>query len=248
MWSMKWPSPGRLSQVAYGVAAWLMMGAVGVPCWLLVLALPKLSWRWRATWGAVRLLCLGLGISVEVRGELPTRQTPCIIVANHASILDSFVFCAVFAEPVVFVAGGDLARQKITGPFLRRLGCVFVRAEEGAGPSSVRAALAELAAVARAGERLVFFPEGGLSPDPGVRRFQLGAFVVASQVGRPVVPLAILGTRQILPPNARLPRHCDVEVRVGHALTSTGNGFAAARDVAGQARSAIEALLSGRAP
>lgn len=94
------------------------------------------------------------------------------------------------------------------------------------------------------GGRLVFFPEGGLSPEPGVRRFQLGAFVVASQVGLPVVPLAILGTREILPPNARLPRRCDVEVRVGKAVDPTVPGWAAARDVASQARSAIEALLS----
>ena len=241
---MKWPSRERLAQVGYGVAAWLVMGAVAVPCWALVLALPKLTWRWRATWVAARLLCLALGISVEVRGELPARRTPCIIVANHASILDSFVLCAIFADPVVFVAGGDLARHRITGPFLRRLGCVFVRTEAEPGLSSVRAALTELAEAAREGARLVFFPEGSLSPEAGVRRFQLGAFVVASQVDRPVVPLAILGTREILPPNARLPRRCHVEVRVGQAVEPTGPGWAAARDVAGQARSAIEALLS----
>ncbi len=244
MWDMKWPSRERLAQAGYGVAAWLVMGAVAVPCWLLVLALPKLTWRWRATWVASRLLSLALGISLGVRGELPPRRTPCIIVANHASILDSFVLCAIFADPIVFVAGGDLARHRITGPFLRRLGCVFVRTEAGPGRSSVRAALSELEEAARGGGRLVFFPEGGLSPEPGVRRFQLGAFVVASQVGRPVVPLAILGTREILPPNARLPRRCDVEVRVGKAVDPTGPGWAAARDVASQARSAIEALLS----
>ena len=226
------------------MAAWLIMGAVGVPCWILVLVLPKLSWRWRATWCAVRLLSLGLRIRVEVRGELPPRQMPCIIVANHGSILDSFVLVGIFPDPVVFVAGGDLARHKIAGPFLRRLGSVFVRTESGSGPSSVRAALADLAAAARAGGRLVFFPEGGLSPEPGARRFQLGAFVVAGEVGRPVVPLAILGPREILPPNARLPRHCDVQVRVGATLVPAGPGWASARDVAGQASSAIKALLS----
>ena len=74
----------------------------------------------------------------------------------------------------------------------------------------------------------------------------LGAFVVASEVGRPVVPLAILGTREILSPGARLPRHGDVQVRVGDALVATGPGWASARDVAGQAKSAIEVLLSER--
>ena len=164
MRDVKWPSRERLAQVGYGVAAWLVMGAVAVPCWLLVLALPKLTWRWRATWGAARLLSLALGISLEVRGQLPARRTPCIIVANHASIIDSFVLCAIFADPVVFVAGGDLARHRITGPFLRRLGSVFVRTEAGPGRSSVRAALTELEEAARGGDVWSFSPRAVSAP------------------------------------------------------------------------------------
>jgi len=220
------------------------MGLVGIPCWLLVLTLPKLSWRWRATRVAVHLLSTSLRIPVKVHGDPPPRGRPCVVVANHESILDSFAFFEVFAEPVVFVGGGDLATHPVTGPFLRGLGATFVRVEGGLDRSSVRSVLGGLAELVRAGNRLVFFPEGGLSPEPGLRRFQLGAFVVAGDAASTVVPVAIVGTRGVLPPGARLPRRGEVEVRVGEQVGPALPGWAAAREIAGQAKQAIVELLA----
>ncbi len=238
----RWLSP--LAQISYGVFAWGVMGIVGIPCWLLVLGLPKLSWRWRVTWAAVHTLSISLRIPIRVTGERPAPGQPGVIVANHESIMDSFAIFGAFTDPVVFVGGGDLATHPITGPFLRRLGAAFVRVDEGLDRSSVRAVLAELGDVARAGAQLVFFPEGGLSPEPGLRRFQLGAFVVAGEVGCPVVPVAVLGTRKLLAPGARLPRRSQIEVRFGGALKPEGPGWRAAHNVARQARAEIEVLLA----
>jgi 1-acyl-sn-glycerol-3-phosphate acyltransferase len=237
------PLGSRLAGAAYGVAGWLAMGLVAVPCWFLVLALPKLSWRRRVTWAAVHTLSIGLRIPLRVTGAVPAPGKPGVIVANHESILDSFALFGALPGPVVFVAGGDLATHPVTGPFLRRLGAAFVRIDEGMDRSSVRAVLAELGDVARAGDRPVFFPEGGLSVEPGLRRFQLGAFVVAGDAGCPVVPVAIAGTRQLLPPGARLPRRSAVEVRFGPPLTATGPGWREAHVVARAAREAIAAML-----
>ncbi len=141
-----------------------------------------------------------------------------MVVANHESILDSFAFLGVFPEPVVFVAGGDLATHPITGPFLRGLGAAFVRLDDGTDRSSVRAVLAELAGLARAGYRLVFFPEGGLSPEPGCAGSSWGRSSSPARSVNLSVPVAILGTRDLLPPGARLPRRHAVEVRFGETL------------------------------
>ncbi len=233
----------RLSEMAYGAAGWGLMGLVAVPCWFLVLTLPRLSWRWRVTWAAVHTLSLALRIPLKIVGGLPAPGTPGVIVANHESILDSFAIVGAFRDPVVFVAGGDLAVHPVTGPFLRRLGAAFVRVEAVTDRSSVRVVLAELADLTRAGNQLVFFPEGGLSVQPGLRRFQLGAFVVSGEVGSPVVPVAIVGTRGVLPPGARLPRRREVEVRVGEPLGPAQPGWRAAHEIARQARAAIETLL-----
>ncbi|HTT88337.1 MAG TPA: lysophospholipid acyltransferase family protein [Acidimicrobiales bacterium] len=241
---MKRPSWSHLAETAFGVAGWAAMGLIAVPCWLLVLGLPKLSWRRRVTWASVHALSICLRIPFKVTGEAPAPGEPGVIVANHESILDSFALFGALPGPIVFVAGGDLATHPVTGPFLRRLGAAFVRVDEGMDRSSVRAVLAELGDVARAGERPIFFPEGGLSVEPGLRRFQLGAFVVAGEVGCPVVPVAIVGTRRLLPPGARLPRRSEVEVLFGAPLTPTGPGWREARGMAREARGAIEALLA----
>jgi 1-acyl-sn-glycerol-3-phosphate acyltransferase len=233
----------RLYDVVYGAFGWLLMGLVGVPCWLLVLALPKLSWRWRVTCVTVHALCAGLRIPVTTVGEPPPPGRPCVIVANHGSILDSFAFFRVFPEPVVFVAGGDLAAHPIAGPFLRGLAAAFVRVDDRTDRSAVEAVLGDLAERARAGERLVFFPEGGLNPGPGLRRFQLGAFIVAGEVGSQVAPVAIAGTRSVLPPGARLPRRGHVELRFGEPLGPPPSGWRGAHEGARQARAEIEELL-----
>ena len=243
---MKRRWPARLSEVVYGACGWLLMGLVAIPCWLLVLVLPKLSWRWRVTCVTVHALCLGLHIAVTTVGEPPPPGRPCVIVANHESILDSFAFFRVFPEPVVFVAGGDLAAHPIAGPFLRGLGAAFVRVDDRTDRSAVEAVLRELAGRGRAGERLVFFPEGGLSPQPGLRRFQLGAFIVAGEVGCPVTPVAIAGTRSVLPPGARLPRRCDVELRFAEPLGPPQSGWRGARESARQARSGDRGASGGR--
>ena len=147
-----------------------------------------------------------------------------MVVANHESILDSFALVGVFPEPVVFVAGGDLATHPITGPFLRGLGATFVRLDDGTDRSSVRAVLAELAGLARAGHRLVFFPEGGLSPGPGCAgsNWERSSWPARRQ---PCLPVAILGTRDLFPPGARLPRRDAVEVRFGETLGTAPSGW-----------------------
>ena len=237
----------RIWQLGYGAAGWVLMGLAGIPCWALVRLLPKLSWRWGVTRAALKVIRLGLGISIRTSGDLPPPAQPCVIVANHQSILDSFVLLEVFGEPVVFVAGGVFARQRVTGPFLRRLGCVFVRME-ALRREAIRASLETLADLARSGQRLVIFPEGGLVAGPELGRFQLGAFVVAGMAKCPVLPIAIVGTRAVLPRGARLPRHSRVSVRVGEPMRAEGSEWAAAHRLADEARQAIENMLKGPRP
>ncbi|MGC8627351.1 MAG: lysophospholipid acyltransferase family protein [Acidimicrobiales bacterium] len=233
----------KLARFGYGAAALALMGVVGLPCWLLVLTLPKLSWRWQVTRAALRVLTAALGVTVTVQGVLPPPGKPCVVVANHASVLDSFVLFLVFREPVVFVAGGVFAGQRIAGPFLRRVGAQFVRTGT-TGRQAVRSVLRQLAEIVRSGQRLVFFPEGGLNPGPALRRFQLGAFVVASQASSPVVPVAITGTGHMLGPHEHLPRHGNVTVLVGEPMNPAGDGWAVAHQMADNAKQTIQAMLA----
>lgn len=124
-----------------------------------------------------------------------------------------------------FVAKGELARQGVAGPFLRRLGTLFVRRLD---PKAGVEDTAAIVAAAKAGERIVSFPEGTLVRMSGLLGFRLGAFLAAAQAGVPVVPIAIRGTRSILRGGQWLPRRGGISVDIGTPIGADGTDFAAA--------------------
>ena len=229
--------------VLYGLVCWVVFCLAGTFIWPAILLLPKLSWRWKITRGTAKMLCRSLALPLATCGE-PFVGAPCVYVANHASFLDAFAVGLMFPEPVVFVAGGVLSRQLIVGSFLRRIGVVFVKDAEGKGRPPVRPILSALEDVVRSGRSLVLFPEGGLTVTPGLRRFRLGAFVVAAETACPVVPIGILGTRAILPAGRRLPRRGAIRLIVGKPLLPAGGGWKGAHLLAERAHAAVEVLLA----
>ncbi len=72
--------------------------------------------------------------------------------------------------------------------------------------------------VAAASGPPLFFPEGTFRPTPGVLPFQIGAFLCAAEARLPVIPIAISGTRAILPGDSRFPRRGSVTVTIGAPL------------------------------
>ncbi len=84
------------------------------------------------------------------------------------------------------------------------------------GAKDVIAALAN-------GESMFVFPEGTFVRAPGLLPFRLGAFRAAAETGYPVVPLALAGTRQILPADTLLMRHGHITVTIGHPLQPRGH-------------------------
>jgi 1-acyl-sn-glycerol-3-phosphate acyltransferase len=62
--------------------------------------------------------------------------------------------------------------------------------------------LAALLAALRGGERVSMDPQGRISPDGTVCHFKRGAFLLAIRAGVPVVPVAVKGGSEILPPRS----------------------------------------------
>ena len=119
---------------------------------------------------------------------------------------------------------------------LRRLGHQFVeRHEREHGVADAD----RLAALVRAGQSLVIFPEGQLARAPGLRPFHMGAFVVAAETDVPVVPVGIRGTRTILRPAHHFPRRGAVDIAVGEPIWPSGTDWAAAIDLQHAARNAV---------
>ena len=215
----------RLATSAYNGYAWCVLVSIAAFIWPCVLLTPKRTWRHRMVSAAARLFFRLIGCPLTITREAPLPQENAILVANHSSYLDSAVLIAACPGELSFVAKEELAHQRIAGPFLRRLGAIFVRRSDPAGGvADAQAAMSS----ARAGLRLVWFPEGTFSRMPGLLGFHIGAFSTAAQLGFPVTPITICGTRSILRSDSWLFRRGPIAVHIGAPIEPEGKDFQAA--------------------
>lgn len=209
--------------------------AVGLVLWPLVLVLPGVSRRWWVLHRGLRLMAAAGGIGLSIEGRPP--EGPAVLVLNHESYLDGAILIAASHQPLEIAVGAVLEHQKVPGPFLRRIGCLFVGSDDEPG----RSQLERLTRAAARGH-LALFPEGHLVREEALGRLHLGAFVAAANAGVAVVPAAIVGSRRVLPPGGRRARPGGVTLRYGSAITAEGSGFRAARRLAAAVEEALGEL------
>ena len=214
----------NLAVLGFGAYAWSVL--LSIAAWVLpcVLIAPKRAWRHRALTAGARLFFRLTGIDLKVQCDAPLPAPNAIIVANHSSYLDGLVIAATCPGEISFVAKEELASQRVAGLFLRRLGAIFVRRSDPAGGVADAKAAVESA---RAGARLVWFPEGTFSRMPGLLEFHVGAFLAAAQLGLPVVPVTIRGTRSMLRDGSWLLRRGAITVHIGAPIPPVGDDFQA---------------------
>jgi len=202
----------RAMEVAYGCYAVAMFGVVLFPAWLLVLVAPSREWAGRLTTAALRtyLTVAGWRVRVEGREHLQERA-PRMFVSNHTSYADVVVLVAVLGVDYHFVAKGEVQSMPFVRTFLRKLGhYAFNRADSSARLQQAE----EIEHALGRGESVFVFPEGTFTAQAGVRAFHLGAFKAAIAAGRPVVPVALDGTRRVLRDGAWLPRPVRITVTI----------------------------------
>lgn len=234
--SSHWRQPGDgARRRAYGAYVWLVVVVIGLAVWPAVALVLDERHSWALTRWSGRLILRLTGISLCVAGDLPSGDEPYVAVANHSSFVDGMVVVLTFPRPVVIVAGGELASQKVAGPFLRGLGCVFTRQEDARRRDAVDRFVHLLAA----GQSLAVFPEASLSSEAGIRRFNLGAFLIAAKARACVLPIGIRNSGDIVGPGSRLPARAKVQVTIGEPIAASGSGVADAIALRDAARAAV---------
>jgi 1-acyl-sn-glycerol-3-phosphate acyltransferase len=197
-----------------GFGAWvgLVLLATVPPLWVLVRALPRrLVDRVVRGWCRAVLHIVGCRPRVEGVERLPAGGGV-VFAANHSSYLDAVALFAAVPRDFRFVGKRELGAWPLVGTVIRRAGHLTV---ERADPSRSVEDAARMGAVIRGGTSLVFFPEGTFFEGRRLLPFRLGAFKAAVEAGCPVVPVAIRGTRAILPAGAWLPRWGPITVAIG---------------------------------
>ena len=192
----------------YAAAAFLVCGLLAFA--LVLLPLGITARRHMAHLAAQAFFRLaGMPLKVLDAAHLPAG--PCVVIANHASYLDGVVLKAALPARFSFVIKKEVAGVPLAGFVLRRIGSEFVdRFNRHAGGMDAR----RLFKAAETGQALAFFPEGTFLAEPGLGKFHTGAFAIAARAELPIVPIAIRGTRHILPSGRILPRPGRIHVQV----------------------------------
>ena len=204
--------------------------------WTAVPLLPRLKWRWRAVRGVARSALAAMGVPVVVSGLERISRGKAILTFNHSSYADVLALAAVLPGEPAFVAKKELAAQIFTALPLRLLRALFVERYDLAGSIADAEAIA---AAARLGRMIVFFPEGTFTRRPGLSGFYLGAFKVAAEADLPVIPGILRGTRSILRGDQWFPRWASISVNIAEAVKPSGTDFASILRLRDAVRQAI---------
>jgi 1-acyl-sn-glycerol-3-phosphate acyltransferase len=170
-------------------------------------------------WGRVMLWAAGVRVTLEGVENLQT-ESPQIVVSNHQSWFDVFALAAHLPVRYRFVAKKELGNIPVFGRAWRECGHVSVdRGNREAAIESLDQAWRE---VHEDKLTMVLFPEGTRSPDGRLQPFKKGAFVLAVQGQVPLVPVAVLGSRAVMPKGENRVRPGEIRVRIGTPIPTEG--------------------------
>jgi 1-acyl-sn-glycerol-3-phosphate acyltransferase len=126
------------------------------------------------------------------------KNTSYIVVSNHQSHYDIFVIYGWLGIDIKWVMKMELRKVPALGIACEKLGHIFLdRSNSKEAIESLNKAKDKLIN----GTSIVIFPEGTRSEDGRMNPFKRGAFKLALDLNLPILPVTIMGTKDILPTN-----------------------------------------------
>lgn len=179
---------------------------------------PPRQLRVARLWARSLLRIVGVKVTVEGLDHIQPGGNY-VFVANHVSYMDIPVVLGNIPEDFLFLAKGALFKIPMLGTHLRTAGHVLVPRED---PRSALKTLQHTAALLHDGRSTLVFPEGGRSEMGDLREFKDGAAFLAIRAQIPVVPLAMIGMRRILPMHTLMFHRGAVTLRIGEPISTEG--------------------------
>ncbi len=145
-----------------------------------------------------------------------------ILCPNHTSVLDSFFVPALLPRQVIYVGKAEYLDSWKTRHLFPALGMIPIDREGG---NAAERALATAQRVLEEGKLFGIYPEGTRSRDGRLYRGHTGPARLALRTGAPIVPIGIVGAREVMPPDARFPNlRLPVTIRFGRPIDVTRYG------------------------
>ncbi len=164
-----------------------------------------------------RWILWSTGLPITIRGkELLQKGQQYIYMSNHASVLDIPLALASLPGTVVFMAKKSLFYIFFFGWSMRAAGYIAVdRSNVFKARRSMDRALKALQAKAIS---LILYPEGTRTDDGRLLPFKRGVFHIALRSRLPLVPVAVRGSFEAMPPGAMSLTPTPIQVTIGQPI------------------------------
>lgn len=128
-------------------------------------------------------------IKVVRKGNLDPNQSY-VFVPNHQGVFDIFLIYGYLGCNIKWVQKKELRKIPFVGKASEMAGHVFV---DQSSLKSMKETIHNAANEIKDGISMTIFPEGARTFDGKIGRFKKGAFIIATELGLPVVPLTVNG-------------------------------------------------------
>ncbi|MBO7089582.1 MAG: 1-acyl-sn-glycerol-3-phosphate acyltransferase [Lentisphaeria bacterium] len=165
-------------------------------------------------------LLSGGRITIEGRENIP-KDTAVLFAGNHRSMYD--IFAGYITIPALhstsFIAKYEMRHTPFLSWWMRILNCKFLnRGNPKEGLKTIQSAIADT----KDGFSMFIEPEGTRNRGEGLLPFKQGSLKVAERTGCPIVPMAMIGTDEILEQHFPKIRAARVTVIVGEPIATEG--------------------------
>jgi 1-acyl-sn-glycerol-3-phosphate acyltransferase len=198
----------------------------------LVLALARL-------WSRVLLGVPGVEVEVTMRARLDPKR-PYVFMANHASMVDIWAMFVALPVSFRFIAKKQLGAIPLFGWAMRAGRFIFIDRQNAV---SARRSIDEAVRRIESGQSVVIFPEGTRTRDGSLGPFKKGGFHLAMDSGAEIVPIAIRGTREVMPRGSPLIRSGKVSLEIDEPIATAGLATADREALIARVRGRVAAML-----
>lgn len=191
-------------------------------------------------WARTCLRIVGAPLTVVGREHLLPLA---LYASNHTSFMDTPVIFSSLPFQFRILAKQSLWRWPFIGWHLRRSGQIPVDDDAGGSVAGLNHAIRVL----KTGMPIFIFPEGGRTRDGSVQPFMRGPAYIAIRGRVPIVPMALIGTYELLPMHTSHFRPRPVKLVIGEPIDPTGYTIRQTEELTARLRAEILKLYEKHA-
>lgn len=147
-----------------------------------------------SAWSKLSLWLHWCPITIRGREHLP-HSGNYVVIANHQSAFDIFALYGHIRLPFKWVLKEELRKLPFVGWACESAGFIYV---DDTKPSSIQQTMRDAKEALSKGYSIFIFPEGSRTETGRMTRFKKGAFIMASELDVPLLPISIDGAYNVL--------------------------------------------------